>query len=116
MFGPAVAETLGYETGGSMTYANVVDRRIRSVDVQPEQVVAPRGAIDPRCCRRRSTREVQPGCAVAVDDAGPLRAHRSALENRWRTVNEIRDIEELPPVAWGDLPNEKPTTGSPNPW
>ena len=38
-------------------------------------------------------------------------AHRSALENRWRTVNEIRDIEELPPVAWGDLPNEKPTTG-----
>ena len=27
MFGPAVAETLGYETGGSMTYANVVDRR-----------------------------------------------------------------------------------------
>ena len=39
-------------------------------------------------------------------------AHRSALENRWRTVSEIRDIEELPPVAWGDLPNEKPTTGS----
>ena len=27
MFNPAVAETLGYETGGSMTYANVVDRR-----------------------------------------------------------------------------------------
>jgi hypothetical protein len=33
------------------------------------------------------------------------RAHESALRNQWRTVNEVRSIEDLPPVDWGDEPN-----------
>ncbi len=30
--------------------------------------------------------------------------HESALKNKWRTINEVRAIENLLPVEWGDRP------------
>jgi hypothetical protein len=30
--------------------------------------------------------------------------HASALLNGWRTINEVRAIENLPPVEGGDVP------------
>ena len=114
MFGPAVAETLGYETGGSMTYANVVDRRsdlltftlnkwlTRAERLLTELLPSPQYARFNRDALLQSTTLAR------------YEAHASALDNRWRTVNEIRDIEDLPPVEWGDTPNEKsqPQPGS----
>ena len=46
-------------------------------------------------------------------------AHAIALEKQFKTVNEVRDDEDMPPVAWGDKPLEpkpgaapaKPTDG-----
>ena len=35
-------------------------------------------------------------------------AHALALANRWKTVNEVRDHEDMPPVEWGDEPNTTP--------
>jgi phage portal protein BeeE len=32
------------------------------------------------------------------------RTHALALANAWKTVNEVRNLEDLPPVAWGEEP------------
>lgn len=110
MFGPAVPETLGYETGGSMTYANVVDRRsdlltfslnrwLRRLErLLTDLLPAPQYARFNRDALLQSTTLAR------------YEAHALALNNRWRTVNEVRDIEELPPVPWGNVPNEKTQT------
>lgn len=113
MFGPAVAETLGYETGGSMTYANVVDRRsdlltftlnkwlTRAERLLTELLPAPQYVRFNRDALLQSTTLAR------------YEAHSRALADRWRTVNEIRDIEDLPPVEWGDVPNEQKTQPQP---
>ena len=31
-------------------------------------------------------------------------AYESSLKNKWRTINEVRRKENLPPVPWGDAP------------
>lgn len=106
IFGPGFAEILGYETGGSMTYANVVDRRadllvlgmnrwLRRVDRILTALVPPQQYV-------RLNRD-------ALLEATTLQryeAHNLALTGRWRTVNEVREIEDLPPVEWGDKPME----------
>jgi len=107
MFGPAVAETLGYETGGSMTYANVVDRRSDLLTFslnkwlrRAERVLT---ALLPAPQYARFNRDA----LLQSTTLARYEAHSKALEDRWRTVNEVRDMEELPPVAWGGAPNEK---------
>ena len=110
IFGPAMAETLGYETGGSMTYTTVQERRsdlltltlnrwMRRADrVLTSMLPAPQYARLNRDAFLESTTLAR------------FEAHSKALADRWRTVNEVRQIEDLPPVAWGDVPNEKTTT------
>lgn len=113
MFGPAMAETLGYETGGSMTYANVVDRRSDLLTLtlnrwlrRTERIVT---SLLPEPQYARFNRDA----FLESTTLARYEAHGKALADRWRTVNEVRDMEDLPPVAWGDTPNEKttPTSG-----
>jgi HK97 family phage portal protein len=107
IFGPAVAETLGYESGGSMTYANVQDRRsdllvftlnrwirrverlLTSMTPAPQTVQFDRDALLESTTLARYT------------------AYESALKNGWKTINEVRDDEDMPPVEWGDEPLTK---------
>ena len=113
IFGPGMPEVLGYETGGSMTYANVEQRsidllkftlnrwftrleRVLSRDVlpKPQYIKLNRGAL------------------LATDLLTRYRAHEIALRNKFEVVNEVRDLEDLPPVPWGDEP---PTSVAPDP-
>lgn len=105
MFGPAVAETLGYETGGSMTYANVVDRRSDLLAFslnrwlnRAERVLT---ALLPEPQYVRFDRDALLQSATLAR----YEAHAKALQNRWKTVNEVRDDEDMPRVEWGDEPN-----------
>lgn len=113
MFGPGFAEVMGYETGGSMTYANVVDRRqdllvlsmnkwIRRADRILTQLLPP------------STQSVRLDRDALLEATTLQRyqAHALALQHRWRTVNEVRAIEDLEPVEWGDQPNTAATNQS----
>lgn len=103
MYGPGFAEVMGYETGGSMTYANVVDRRQDLLVLSMNKWI--------RRADRILTSLLPPSTLTVRLDRDALleattldryRAHELALRNRWRTVNEIRDIEDLEPVEWGD--------------
>lgn len=105
MFGPGFAEIMGYSSsGGTLTYTNVVDRRqdllvlsmnkwlrrierVLSTLVPPQQyVVLNRDAL------------------LEATTITRYQAHASALQHQWRTVNEVRSLENLPPVPWGNEP------------
>ena len=43
---------------------------------------------------------------VKTTQMARYQAHESALKNRWKVVNEVRAIEGLGPVEWGNEPND----------
>jgi HK97 family phage portal protein len=105
IFGPGMAEILGYESGGSLTYATVdgrmqhlltlsVNKWLRRVErVMTAMVPAPRKALMDRDAMLQTTTLER------------YKAHESALRNRWKTVNDVRGDEDMASVAWGDKPN-----------
>lgn len=115
MFGPGFAEIMGYESGGSLTYANVVDRRqdllvfsmgkwLRRAD----RVLT--SLLPPRTLTVRLNRDA----LLETTTIQRYQAHASALQNQWRTPNEVRQIEDLPPVPWGDAPMTNKPQGVPS--
>lgn len=105
IFGPGFAEIFGYETGGSLTYSNIEQR---SLDLLTY-------AVDPWLVRiERALSELLPrgqevrfnrAALVRTDLLTRYRAHAIALQNRFKVVNEVRDLEDLGPVDWGNEPN-----------
>lgn len=104
ILGPGVAEVLGYATGGSMTYANVIDRDVAllkyTVGKWIKRVERLFGGWLPR-----------PQYSILDRDAF---LETSAMQ-RWQlnqlklstgayTINMIREKENDPPVEWGDEP------------
>ncbi|MFI5955821.1 phage portal protein [Cryptosporangium sp. NPDC051539] len=113
IYGPGMPEVLGYETGGTLTYQN---REQRVLDLLAY-------TLDPWLARaeRWLSALLPAGEYVRFERAALLRtstldryrAHALALANRWLTVNEVRAIEDQPPVPWGDQPNEPKATTPP---
>ena len=110
IYGPGFAEILGYETGGSMTYANIVDRRqdllvlsmnkwLRRVERVLSSLVAPGQRV-----------ELNREALLEATTLQRYQAHTASLT--WKSVNEVRAIEGLPPVSWGDAPNGAPAPQS----
>lgn len=107
MFGPGFAEILGFSSGGgSLTYTNVVDRRVDmltfSMNRWLRRVDRVLSMFVPRPQRVRLNRD-------ALLEATTLQRYQAfalALQNQWKTVNEVRADEDLDPVEWGDTPNE----------
>lgn len=109
MFGPGFAEIMGYETGGSMTYANVVDRRQDLLVLSMNKWI--------RRAERILTELLPPSTQVvklnreALLEATTLQryqAHKLALDGGWMLPSEVRVIEDLPVVPGID--DRTPTT------
>ena len=104
IYGPGMPELLGYETGGSMTYSNIEQR---SVDLL-------KYTIDPWLVRLENVlTDLLPepqfvkfnrNALLRTDTATRYLAYQTSLKNAWDTVNHVRDLEDLPPVPWGDEP------------
>jgi len=115
IFGPALAEFFGYETGGSLTYANVQER---SIDLLTY-------AVDPYLVRlERMLTALAPGSMYLRFNRGALlrtdlltryRAHALALQNRFKVVNEVRADEDMTPVGWGQEPFPIKAAAGPDP-
>jgi HK97 family phage portal protein len=105
MFGPGFAEVMGYESGGSMTYSNIVDRRqdllVFSMNKWLRRTERVLSSLIPKPHYVRLNRDAM----LEATTLDRYTAHASALQNRWRTVNEVRAMEDLPPVEWGNEPN-----------
>lgn len=105
MFGPGYAEVLGYESGGSMTYANVVDRRQDLLVLSLNKWVRRADRIltyllPPSTRRIRLDRDA----LLEATTKDRYATHALALAANWKTVNEVRDLEDMQPVPWGDEP------------
>jgi HK97 family phage portal protein len=106
IYGPGMPEILGYETGGSMTYANIEQRALDLLTF----------TLDPWLVRmERLLSELLPNpqyvkferkALLRTDILTRFQAHQIALHNQFETVNEVREIEDMAPVDWGETPVE----------
>lgn len=104
IYGPGMPEILGYDTGGSMTYANIEQR---ALDLLMFTFNPWLNAIE------AALSELLPAPQyVKLDRRELLKAdlqtrflsHQVALRNGFETINEVRLEEDLPMVDWGDEP------------
>lgn len=104
VFGPGVAEMLGYDTGGSMTYANVEQRSLHLLTfaLNPWLVRLERtlSALLPRPQYVKFNR----AAILSTSVLDRYKVHEIALRSRITYPNEVRATEDLPPVEWGDEP------------
>lgn len=115
LFGPGIAEILGYETGGGMTYANVQDRDIQLLKYAVGKWI------------RRAERVLydmlpKPQYAIFNRDAlletntmQRYQAHSLALAGAaWEQVDEVRELENLPPMPVEEEPEPAPIEDDPD--
>jgi len=109
IFGPGVAEILGYESGGSLTYSTVEGRSqhllvyalnkwMRRVERILTQML-PRGQV----ARLNRSALLEP---TVLDR---WRVYQMQLSTKARSINEVRDDEDWAPVPWGKEPAAAPT-------
>jgi HK97 family phage portal protein len=104
IFGPGFAEIFGYETGGSLTYSNIEQRSLDLLTyaVNPWLVRIERSlsALLPAPAQVKFNR----AALVRTDLLTRYKAHVLALQNQFKTVDEVRDDEDMAPVPWGSTP------------
>lgn len=108
IFGPGVAEVLGYESGGSLTYTTVEGRSQHLLVYTLNKWF--------RRVDRVLTSMLRPGTYARLNRSALLeptvldrwRVYQLQLATKARVVNEIRDDEDWAPVPWGDKPIDTP--------
>ncbi|MEV6420621.1 phage portal protein [Streptomyces sp. NPDC051662] len=104
IFGPGIAEILGYETGGSMTYANVQDRDLTLLKYAVGKWLRRLERLLSQFLLRPQYVRLNRDALLETNTVQRYLAHASALGNHWETINEVRATEDQPPVPWGDAP------------
>lgn len=105
IFGPGIAEVLGYESGGSLTYGNVVDRDLHLLKYSLNKWLRRMERLLTSMLPQPQYVRIDRDALLQTATLDRYRAYESALRNRWRTVNEVREDEDMQPVEWGDEPN-----------
>lgn len=104
IYGPGMPEILGYETGGSMTYANVEQRSLDLLKytLNPWLIRTERmwTSLLPDGQYAKYNRDA----LLETDLLTRYRAHSIALRNQFKTVDEVRNDEDMGPVDWGAVP------------
>lgn len=104
LFGPAVAEVLGYETGGSMTYSNREQRTLDLLAFSIQKwIVRLEDALDamlpdPQYVKYNSS------SLLRADTLTRFQAHQIAISAGFETKDEVRALEDLPPLPEEDEP------------
>lgn len=111
IFGPGLAEILGYETGDKQTYANLQDRDITLLKYSVNRWLRrlERVLFDflPRPQYARFNRDA----LLETNTMQRYLAYASALGNQpWKTVTEVREKEDLPPLP-DVAPKQTPVPG-----
>ncbi|MFE9098497.1 phage portal protein [Streptomyces sp. NPDC007264] len=104
IYGPGVPEILGYETGGSMTYANVEQRSLDLLTYSLDRWLVRTERMFSSLLPPAQFVKINRGALARTDLLTRFKAHALSLQNRWAVPNEVRDLEDMPPTAWGDDP------------
>lgn len=107
IFGPGMPEMLGYETGNSMTYSNIEQRALDLLTF----------TVDPWLCRFENLvsdllsptqyMKFERKALLRTDVLTRFKVHEIALRNEIEVVNEVRQLEDLSAVEWGNEPRAK---------
>ena len=105
IYGPGMAEVLGYETGNSLTYSTVEGKsRHLLVYALSKWISRAERALNSMLPRGQYVK-LNRDALLQSTTLERYKAHSLALRDRWRTPNEIRDIEDVEgPIPGGDEP------------
>ncbi|WP_030173244.1 phage portal protein [Streptomyces sp. NRRL S-813] len=104
IYGPGVPEILGYETGGSMTYANVEQRSLDLLTYSLDRWLVRTERMFTTLLPAGQYVKINRAALARTDLLTRFKAHALALQNKWAVPNEIRELEDQAPVKWGDEP------------
>jgi HK97 family phage portal protein len=104
IYGPGVPEILGYETGGSMTYANVEQRSLDLLTYSLDRWLVRTERMFTALLPAGQYVKINRGALARTDLLTRFKAHALSLQNRWAVPNEVRDLEDQAPVPWGNDP------------
>jgi HK97 family phage portal protein len=114
IFGPGIAEILGYGTkGSSLTYSNLIDRDLHVLKYALNKWLRRLERLLSMFLPRPQYVRLNRDALLETDTLRRYQAYAIALDKRFKVVNEVRDKEELPPVDWGDEPNPTPGAAPP---
>ena len=106
-------EMIGSDSGASMTYSNVESRAVDLLrySIDPVLVVLESGLTDllPRPQYVQATRDA----LLRMTTLDRYNAHASAIGAGWKTVNEVRQVEDLPPLPDEDASTADDLAGEP---
>lgn len=104
IFGPAIAETLGYETKQKMTYSNRVDRAQDFLTLSLDRWLRRYERLLSRFLPDSKYVHIERDELLIMNLLERYRSYEIAAKMGLRVVNEMRGKEHLPPVDWGDEP------------
>lgn len=115
IYGPGFAEILGYETGGSMTYSNIVDRRQDLLVLSMNRWLRRYERVLSMFTPRPQWVELNRDALLEATTLQRYQAHALALNSGWKVPDEVRDIEHLGPLpnGLGSKPISKSATAAP---
>lgn len=115
IFGPGVAELLGYtQSGSSLTYANVIDRSLQLLVYSLGKWIRRADRVLTEFLPRPQTARLDRDAILETTTLQRYQAHAAALGNApWKTPNEVRADEDLSPIEGGDALPSKPAAPAP---
>lgn len=102
--GPGVAEVLGYDTGGSMTYSTMVDRDIALLKYTVGKVVNRMERLFWWWLPRPQEAVFNRDAFLETSAMQKWQVNKAKLDSGAYVINEIRADENQPPVEWGAKP------------
>jgi HK97 family phage portal protein len=116
IFGPGIAEILGYETGGSNTYTNMQDRDIQLLKYAVGKWLRRVQRVLFLFLPRPQYAIINRDAMLETNTMQRYQAHQMALGGKsWKAVNEVRDLEDEKPVPGGDQVIAAPAAPANNP-
>jgi HK97 family phage portal protein len=104
IYGPGMPEMLGYETGTPQTYSNDEQRSIHLLTYTLDPLLVRGEEMWTSLLPDGQYAKYNRAALLRTDLLTRYRAHALALRNQFKTVDEVRDDEELQPVPWGAAP------------
>jgi HK97 family phage portal protein len=106
-------ELIGGESGGSLTYANVEQRALDFLQFGLAPWLVRLETAISGLLSSTTTVKFNAGALVRTDLLTRYQAHESAIRAGWKLPSEVRELEDLPPVAGiDDQEPPPPETGA----
>jgi HK97 family phage portal protein len=105
-------ELIGGESGGSLTYANVEQRALDFLQFGLAPWLVRLETAISALLSSTTTVKFNAGALVRTDLLTRYQAHESAIRAGWKLRSEVRELEDLPPIAGIDDGPPPPEVGA----